>query len=290
MIYNSASQWRGAAHKRVLLFATSGLGKTHVSHILRRSQAWFHYSVDYRIGTRYMAPHIVDNAIKAAMQVPELAQMLRSDSIHIAANVLTEDLTAVSQYLGKPGDPARGGLPYETYVDRQMQFKAAEEAALLDTAAFIERAQSLYGYPHFICDTGGSICEWVDPDDPRDPIMTQLAAQNLMVWIEGSQDHTAELIRRFDLAPKPMAYQPAFLLRVWHDYLVQNQCTAEQVDPDAFIRWTYSQALAHRQPRYKAMAQRWGLTIPAAKMAMVQTAGDFEDVIADALAARTHAP
>ena len=28
----------------------------------------------------------------------------------------------------------------------------------------------------------------------------------------------------------------------------------EQVDPDAFVRWTYARALAHRQPRYRAIA------------------------------------
>ena len=39
----------------------SGLGKTHVSNMLRRTGGWFHYSIDYRIGTRYMGEYIVDN-------------------------------------------------------------------------------------------------------------------------------------------------------------------------------------------------------------------------------------
>jgi hypothetical protein len=58
------------------------------------------------------------------------------------------------------------------------------------------------------------------------------------------------------------------------------------VDPDDFIRWTYAEALAHRQPRYAAMAKTFGLTVPAAQIAQVNTAADFEDVISGALAAR----
>jgi hypothetical protein len=116
--------------------------------------------------------------------------------------------------------------------------------------------------------------------------MAALAASTLMVWIEGSAAHTAELVRRFDKAPKPMAYQPAFLAQVWQDYLGQNKLTEDKVDPDAFIRWTYAQALAHRQPRYRAMAQRWGLTVSAKDMGRVASAADFDALIARALEMR----
>jgi len=286
MIYASASDWRAARAKRVLLFGMSGLGKTHVSNILRAKGEWFHYSVDYRIGTRYMGELIADNAKREAMKIPFLRDLLMSDSIYIGSNITFDNLSPVSSYLGKPGDPAKGGLPIAEYHRRQDQFRAAEVAALHDTGHFIARAQSLYGYPHFICDTGGSICEWVDPDDANDPIMADLAAQTLMVWIEGSEAHTAELIRRFDKAPKPMSYQPEFLTRCWAEYLNEKNCLEGEVDPDAFIRWTYSRALAHRQPRYRAMADRWGVTVAAEDVARVRNAADFEDLIAHALEAR----
>ncbi len=61
MLYNSEKDWRTAERKKVMLFGMSGLGKTYLSNILRDSGEWFHYSVDYRIGTRYMGEHIVDN-------------------------------------------------------------------------------------------------------------------------------------------------------------------------------------------------------------------------------------
>ncbi|MCM2562101.1 ATPase [Lutimaribacter sp. EGI FJ00015] len=284
MLYSSADDWLRAPRKRVLFFAMSGLGKTHVSNMLRAAGDWFHYSIDYRIGTRYMGEYITDNAKAHAMQVPFLRDLLLSDSIYIGSNITFENLTPVSTYLGKPGDPAKGGLPYAEYTRRQAQFRMAEIHALLDTAYFIDRAERLYGYPHFVCDTGGSICEWVDPDDPDDPLMAELSNNTLMVWIKGDDAHTAELIRRFDRAPKPMSYQPEFLDRVWTEYLNQNKLEEGEVDPDAFIRWTYAQALAHRQPRYEKMARNWGLTVSADDVARITTTEEFDTLIADTLA------
>ena len=283
MLYRDAKDWRDAPHKRVLLFAMSGLGKTHVSNMLRAQGDWYHYSIDYRIGTRYMGEYISDNAKREAMKNPFLRDLLMSDSIYIGSNITFNNLTPVSTYLGKPGDAARGGLPYGEYTRRQAQFREAEIAALMDTAHFIDRAQTLYGYPHFVCDTGGSICEWVDPDDPADPVLTALSGAALMVWIKGADAHTEELIRRFDRAPKPMAYQPAFLDAQWRAFLTETGATEDEVDPDAFIRYTYASALAHRQPRYEAMAKNWGLTVTAETVARLRTAADFEDMIAAAL-------
>ncbi|MGR3495252.1 ATPase [Citreimonas sp.] len=283
MLYPTAQAWRDAPSKRVVLFAMSGLGKTHVSSMLRASGDWFHYSIDYRIGTRYMGEYIVDNAKREAMKVPFLRDLLMTDSIYIGSNLSFENLKPVSAYLGKPGDSAKGGMPIAEYRRRQEQFRRAEMQALLDTGYFIDRAQDLYGYPHFVCDTGGSICEWVDPEDPRDEILTALSEVALMVWIRGSDEHTAELIRRFDRAPKPMAYQPQFLDRAWRAYLDETGLAEDAVDPDAFIRWTYARALAHRQPLYEAIARNWGVTVEAADLAGVQTEAGFQDLIAGAL-------
>ncbi len=283
MIYSSAKDWRAAAQKKVLFFGMSGLGKTYVSNILRDSGDWFHYSIDYRIGTRYMGEYIADNAKAEAMKVPFLRDLLLSDSIYIGSNISFENLKPVSAYLGKPGNPELGGLEITEYRRRQEQFRLAEIHALLDTEYFIDRAERLYGYPNFICDTGGSICEWVDPEDPNDQVLSQLSQQTLMIWIEGDDAHTAELVRRFDMDPKPMSYQAEFLTEVWEDYLNRTGQSAEQVDPNEFIRWTYARALAHRQPRYAAMARNWGVSVSAAEIEQVRDSGDFDELIERAL-------
>ncbi|WP_299675097.1 ATPase [uncultured Roseobacter sp.] len=282
MLYSSAADWRAASRKSVLVYGMSGLGKTHMSNLLRSSGQWFHYSIDYRIGTRYMGEYIADNAKAEAMKVPFLRELLMSDSIYIGSNITFENLAPVATYLGKPGNPAQGGLPIATYRQRQEQFRQAEIAALHDTVHFAKRAEALYGYPHFICDTGGSICEWVDPADDADPILSELAQHCLLIWIKGDEAHTQELISRFDRAPKPMAYQPAFLTRIWEDYLNETNLQEDDVDPDAFVRFTYARALAHRQPRYEAMA-RWGVTVTADEVAALRSPEDFNDLIASRL-------
>ncbi|WP_193141072.1 ATPase [Meridianimarinicoccus sp. MJW13] len=282
----TADAWRQQDRKRILFFGMSGLGKTHVSSMLRDCGGWFHYSVDYRIGTRYMGEHIVDNFKREAMRNPFLAELLLSDSIYIASNITFHNLAPLSTYLGKPGDPARGGLPFDEYLRRQEQHRVAEVAALLDTAHFAHRAEDLYGYRDFVCDSGGSICEVVDPEDPEDPVLTALADTALMVWIEGSDAHTAELVRRFDKAPKPMYYQPAFLTEKWAEYLDLKSVPEDKVDPDDFVRWTYARALAHRQPRYAAMARNWGISVKAEDIAAVHNAKDLTDLVARTLEAR----
>ncbi|MCL6281967.1 ATPase [Ruegeria sp. 2012CJ41-6] len=283
MLYSSAQDWRDAPRKKVLFFGMSGLGKTHLSNILRAGGDWFHYSIDYRIGTRYMGEYITDNAKAQAMKVPFLRDLLLSDSIYIGSNISFQNLTPVSAYLGKPGNPDLGGLAIAEYRRRQEQFRQAEIHALLDTPYFIDRAERLYGYPNFICDTGGSICEWVDPEDPKDHVLSELAKDTLMIWLKGDAAHTDELIRRFDKDPKPMSYQAEFLTEMWEGYLSEQGCAPDEVDPDAFVRWTYARALAHRQPRYAAMARNWGLTLTADQVSTVRDAVDFDALIGDAL-------
>ena len=284
-MYKSAAEWRSAEKKRILLFGMSGLGKTYVSNVLRASGNWFHYSIDYRIGTRYMGELIADSFKKKAMEVPYLRDLLLSDSIYIASNITFDNLAPLSTYLGKPGDPNKGGLNFAEYLRRQEQHRRAEIAALLDTPHFVERAEEIYGYGNFVCDSGGSICEVVDPNNPEDPVLKCLSETTLLCWIEGSDAHRSNLIERFDRAPKPMYYEPEFLNAKWSQYLDQTGKTEEEVDPDAFVRWTYAEALAHRHPRYEGISN-WGIKVRAEDVAALRTVTDFEELVAHALEQR----
>ncbi len=286
MIYPDGQSFLTAPMKRVMLFGMSGLGKTTLSNMLRDAGDWFHYSVDYRIGTRYMGEYISDNFKREAMKVPLLRELLMSDSVYITSNITFDNLAPLSTYLGKPGDAAKGGLPFAEYQRRQAQHARAEEAAMLDTTRFIDRAKDLYGYNHFVCDTSGSICEVVNGDDPKDAVMTEVAAHLLPVWIKGSEAHRDELCRRFDRAPKPMYYRPEFLLQVWDEYLAHSGLAPETADPDAFLRFGYARLLESRQPRYAAMA-RWGVTVTAAEVAEATSPAGFDALIARALDRRS---
>jgi hypothetical protein len=83
-----------------------------------------------------------------------------------------------------------------------------------------------------------------------------------------------------------MYYPEAFLACLWQDYLADQGATAEQVDPDAFVRHGFRALMAHRLPRYAAMAARWGVTVEAAEIAAVRDPQDFDALIAEAIARR----
>jgi hypothetical protein len=283
MIYETPADWLGAAHRRVALFGMSGLGKTRIAAMLREAADWFHYSVDFRIGTRYMGEHIVDNFKREALRNPFLRSLLRSDSIYIAANLTFHNLEPLSTYLGKPGDPGKGGIPFDEYLRRQRQHRDAEIAATRDAVPFIARSEEIYGYSHFVCDTSGSLCEVVDPDDPHDPVLSDLAGAMLPIWFRGTEEHLDELSSRFDRAPKPMYYPEAFLTRLWSGYCASAGVAPGAVDPDAFIRHGFRALMAHRLPRYRAIADRWGVTVEAAEIAAVRDPQDFDGLVAAAI-------
>lgn len=263
----------------IAVMGMSGVGKTRIASMLRRQARWFHYSVDYRIGTRYMDEPIVDNFKREAMKVPLLRELLLSDSIYISSNITFDNLDPLSTYLGKPGDPSKGGIPFEEYVRRQREHREAEIRALFDTPLFVEKAKEIYGYDRFICDTGGSICEVVEPADESDPVLKSLSDTCLIVLIEGDDAHANALNKRFDKNPKPMYYNEEFLRGVWTQFLTHTGLPEDKVDPDQFIRWGFSKLIAWRRPRYKAIADKWGVTLTAKQVERVRDPETFLDLV-----------
>ena len=265
--------------KSIAVLGMSGVGKTRIASMLRHEADWFHYSVDYRIGTRYMGEAIVDNFKREAAKSPLLRELLLSDSIYISPNITFDNLDPLSTYLGKPGDTAKGGIPFKEYLRRQHEHRAAEIAALHDTPLFVEKARDIYGYENFICDTGGSICEVVDPNNPNDPVLKMLSETCLLVYIAEDNDHADALKKRFDKNPKPMYYNESFLKTVWTDYLDESCLDENKIDPEAFIRWAFARLIEWRAPRYEAIAKNWGVTISAKDIEAVQTPEAFLNLV-----------
>jgi len=286
MLFERADDFIQAPNHAVTVFGMAGVGKTRLAALLRKNH-WFHYSVDYRIGTRYMGEFIVDNFKAEAMKVPFLRDLLRSDSIRIESNISFANLDPLSSYLGRPGNTRRGGLSLHEYQRRQEQHRVAEISALLDVPLFIERAASLYDYSNFIADTGGSLIEVIDHDDPNDAVVKALTANTTLLYIRGTEKDAAELIRRFKESPKPMYYRPEFLVRKWNEYKALNNIDAdEDVDPDGFGAWGFEALLQDRLPRYQKLAENFGYTVEATDLATVRDGDEFLDLMASAIEAR----
>ncbi|MDB5505437.1 MAG: ATPase [Devosia sp.] len=283
MLYETRDAFTAEPQHAVTVFGMAGVGKTWLAALLRKA-GWFHYSVDYRIGTRHMGEFIVDNFKAEAMKVPFLRDLLRSDSMRIGSNITFSNLEPLSTYLGTPGDPARGGLPLGEYQRRQEQHRHAEVQALLELPRFIERAESLYGYANFIADTGGSLIEVIDHLNANDPVVRTLTENTLLLYIRGSSDDARKLVRRFREHPKPMYYQPEFLVEKWAEYKAQQGITDDAaVDPAGFGAWGFEALLEDRLPRYQALADRFGYTIEAAELAEITDTAGFVALVGKAI-------
>ena len=280
MRFKSGKDFRNQPNKAITVMGMSGVGKTTLAAMLQK-QHWFQYSVDYRIGTRYMDEHIVDNFKREAMRNPFLSELLRSDSIYIRSNITFDNLAPLSTYLGKPGNPALGGIAMTEYKRRQQQHHDAEIKALLDVPEFISRALDIYGYDNFVCDSGGSLCEIVNVTDNEDPVIKALADNTLILYIEGTPEHANDLVRRFRKNPKPMYYQPQFLDEKWEEFKKLRKIADEnEVVPNDFASWGFEQLLHHRIPLYRKIADNYGYTIPMSVVDSLKTVDDVTTLIA----------
>ena len=84
----SIDEFRAWPNKNVTLLGMSGVGKTYLSSLLC-GHNWFHYSGDYRIGTRYMDDPILD-MIKQAIVIG--AALLGVAIVVIIGNTIRLDI------------------------------------------------------------------------------------------------------------------------------------------------------------------------------------------------------
>jgi hypothetical protein len=272
-------EFRAWKHKCVTLLGMSGVGKTHLSAMLRRSD-WFHYSGDYRIGTRYLDEPILDLIKARAMRDPFLRELLRRDWITIRNIIKIHDLGPVLSFIGKLGNPELGGLQLEEFGRRQALYREAEIAAMLDVPEFVRKAQDIYSYAHLVNDVGGSLCEL---DEPR--VIDLLAKHSLILYIRVPEADEIKLIQRAQADPKPLYYRPEFLRAAIADYLALRELSyVAEIDPDDFTRWVFPRLFHSRVPRYEAIARPYGYTVSSEDVAHVRDEQDFLRLIESAIA------
>ena len=269
------SRWE---HKAITLLGMSGIGKTTLANKLPKTK-WFHYSADYRIGTKYLEEPILDNIKKQAMKVDFLRDLLRSDSIYICSNITVHNLDPLSTFLGKIGDQSKGGLSLREFKERQRLHHDAEVAAMKDVAPFIAKAREIYGYDHFLNDAGGSLCELDDSD-----AIQCLADNTLIIYIRADEEMERTLIQRAIDSPKPLYYQERFLDERLAEYMHKEAVSEiDEIDPDKFVRWIFPKLVAHRRPLYQALADQYGYSVESTEVEQVRDEADMLDLITNAL-------
>ncbi|HJM09462.1 MAG: ATPase [Gammaproteobacteria bacterium] len=264
-------------NKSITLLGMSGVGKTTLANKLPKSK-WFHYSGDYRIGTKYLEEPILDNIKEKAMNVPFLAELLKSDSIYISSNITVDNLMPISSFLGKIGDPNKGGLSIDEFLKRQTLHMDAEMKAMQDVPQFIEKSQRIYNYNHFINDAGGSICELYGTES-----MDTLVENTLILYIKADSNIRDELIKRATENPKPMFYTKDFLDEHLEIYISEKEIGQDVMDPDDFVRWVFPKLLDYRKNKYERIASEHGYTVSATEVNNINDENQFLELIENAI-------
>jgi hypothetical protein len=274
----SRAEFEAWPNKAITLLGMSGVGKTTMANKLPKT-SWFHYSGDYRIGTKYLEEPILDNIKRQAMQVDFLRDLLRSDSIYICSNITVHNLVPISTFLGKVGNPSLGGLSVSEFKHRQNLHFTAEEGAMRDVADFIDKGRNIYGYEHFINDAGGSVCELTNSDS-----LQVLVDKTLILYIRADGGMEEEITRRAIADPKPLYYEEAFFDAQLGEYMtITGLADTKDLDPDQFVRWVFPRLLAHRRPLYQTIADRYGYVVDAKQTESVRDETDFLELVASAI-------
>ena len=274
----SSKEFINKKNKRITLLGMSGVGKTRLAKLIGEGGGWFHFSGDYRIGAAHLKDEIIANIGDKMKADSWLKTLLDNSSISINSQVTFDNLEPIAAFLGKVGNPEKGGLPYDEFVRRQRLFFEAEKKTMYEVPSFIAKSQE-EDFSHFINDAGGSLCELEDPK-----LFKLLSENTLVVYIKTNKENERALIERAKRKPKPVYYNPVFFENSIKAYLAKNSLEyAAQINPDAFVSWVFPKLIEDRLVKYSALASKYGCTIKCNDLHNCRSANDVLNLISKAL-------
>lgn len=249
----SVCAFRSQPRKAITLIGMSGVGKTHMACRLAQ-WGWHNYSCDYLIGTRYL-----------------------KDAVRAGGAMSPDNIERLSDFVGQIGDPSKGGVGLDEFRRRQKMYYEAECAVLKDVAQGLDAA-ARDGRP-FVNDSSGSLCEVEDSS-----ILEAVGDRTLFVYLKAAQEDHPEILERAIRYPKPLYFPPAFFDANLRAYLAAfSLARPEDIDPGAFLGWVFPRLFHARLPKYQALADRYGVTLPAGSVGAVDSEDAFLDLIEKAL-------
>ena len=231
--------------RAITLMGMSGVGKTYFSEKLEE-WGWARYSCDVEIG---------------------------KDLLGLTHEMKASDISALHEFLGMPGDEAKGGLQIQEFKRRQNLYKNAEIVSLMELRGRIEAASE----KDFVNDSTGSLVEITNPD-----VIDFVGTLTKIVYIRGSDAQEQVLIKRAQDYPKPLYYPPATFDEWVREYCAEEGVSGpEAMDPEGFARWVFPKLLASRLPKYQAIADKYGVSIESADLEKVESEAEFLELIGD---------
>lgn len=235
--------------KAITFMGMSGVGKTYLSDKLS-SLGWKHHSCDYLIGVDYL-----------------------SDELAREMSVL--DMSPLSEFVGKVGNPEMGGLSLSEFRRRQKMYYDAECGTLRDAIREMEE-QAGHG---LVNDSTGSICEIEDEE-----LLAEVFDKSLLVYIEASEAEEQRVLERARTYPKPLFFPEAFFTEHLERFMAEQSLNAvEQIVPDDFARWVFPFLFAARLPKYKRLADTYGITVSSSKFRGIESEQELIDIICETL-------
>lgn len=248
------SDFKKIDHKVITLMGMSGVGKTYLSLMLSE-QKWFHYSCDLQIGVDYLAQDI-------------------EETLEEQNKITADDLSQLSHYVGRLGDGDKGGLSYDEFKRRQQNYLKAEYQSLAQLQGVV-KASHKDGFTHVINDSTGSLCE-ID----NDILLDSIDENSLIVYIKANAEQEKKVLQRAQEYPKPLFFSPERFDFWVAEYLSDRGIeSADQIDPDDFARWVFPRLFENRLPKYQAIAEKYGVTIPSEAFQDITSADEFLTVI-----------
>ena len=236
--------------KSITLIGMSGAGKTHISCQLEK-WGWYNYSCDYVIGDKYLR-----------------------DQLENAEGLSTDDISAISTYLGKLGNPDMGGFDLTLFKKRQKAYYDAEVKAL-----YAMGRELLDTDKDFVHDSTGSLCEITDEE-----VLRQIGTQTMFVYLKTGEAEEREVLQRAFDYPKPLFFPPSFLDEKLAQYIAENDLGGVQdIVPDDFSRWVFPRLFEARKPKYQRLADLYGITISSEEFKTLQSSDEFINIIANHL-------
>jgi hypothetical protein len=93
-----------------------------------------------------------------------------------------------------------------------------------------------------------------------------------------------ELVRRAVSDPKPLYYNEKFLDQKLAEYVAEAELESpDHIVPDEFVLWIFPALVAHRRPKYEALAKRHGYTLNARLAESITNERDFLELVAHVL-------